>query len=259
MYDYHCSPFLRQYIGRSTEPFAITLAGATFYIITDPQHVSEVYKNSSTLSFDIFLRNIMAEFGSSNSAINKIFRLPICFTEGKFSHEGKNTSQLAHDFQLRQTHGQDLKLLGKLVEKLFRKSLRPDQLDRFCVKNLAFGKHMPESIISLKTWTAEVFINAGQTAYFGCRLQEVDPTLSQALIRLDELSWQVFYQYPRVLRPELNRVSERIRKSLKMYFEMPIGERQAPTWFTQALETEYRKAGLDSEDIAAQMLFLYWG
>ena len=107
--------------------------------------------------------------------------------------------------------------------------------------------------------TAEVFIKAGQKAYFGDALSDINPSLPYRLIEFDELSWQVFYQYPKYLRRRLNKVSEEILVSLRKYLELPTEKRQGKAWFTTALEKEYRKADLTNEDIASQMLLLYWG
>ena len=128
-----------------------------------------------------------------------------------------------------------------------------------CASTFIICKTDSESVVSLKAWTATVFINAGQKAYFGDQLLEIDPDLPQALVKLDDLSWQVFYQYPRFLRPELNKISKRIRRALQSYSEVSEEERKGKAWFTQALECEYRRVGLSNEDVAAQMLFLYWG
>ncbi|KAI9694925.1 MAG: hypothetical protein M1822_000542 [Bathelium mastoideum] len=100
---------------------------------------------------------------------------------------------------------------------------------------------------------------AGQRAYFGDALEKIDPGLPQALIELDGLSWQVFYQYPRPLRGRLNKVSQRVLDALQAYLAIPKEQRRSQAWFTAALEEAYRQTGLSSDDIASQMLFLYWG
>ena len=224
--------------------------------MTAPCDVTEVYRNTTTLSFDIFLKNIMCEFGTSTPAIKKLFNLSDCgYVAGE---KPVNVPQKAHQFQVRQTQGHELRRLGGDIAEFFR-----EKLESVTIKsplNASVPKrNAANPILSLKAWTTELFISAGQRAYFGDALATIDPGLPQALIELDDLSWQVFYQYPRPFRPKVNQLSAHIKRSLEMYLELPPEQRPARGWFTQALEQEYRQAGLGNKDIAAQMLFLYWG
>lgn len=201
----------------------------------------------------------MAEFGTSRHAITKIFQVPQQSCPEKSRHRTKNVSQIAHDLQTQQTQGVELKEVGNYIKDFFQDNLLLERMCESDSRTFILHKTAVEYVVSLKAWTSTIFINAGQKTYFGDRLSEIDSGLPQALIRLDELSWQIFYQYPKLLRPELNQTSTRIRKSLETYLEIPAKERQSKAWFTQALEREYRRVGLDNKDIASQMLFLYWG
>ena len=229
------------------------------YIITDPKDVSDVYNNTASLSFDGFLHDIMSEFGTSARGIEKILLRKPVHSPDRSAKGVQSVSQIAHNLQVRQTQGTDLGILGEYVSEFYQKNLLLENTS--ARKNSSFIINQTDSsyIVSLKTWTAEVIINAGQNAYFGEALSGVDPSLPQTLIEFDDLSWQVFYQYPRFFRARLNKLSEQILDSLRKYLEMPTGRRQGKAWFTQALEEEYRKVGLTNEDIASQMLFLYWG
>ena len=201
----------------------------------------------------------MSEFGTSSSAIDKIFHVPDHGFPNPKGYKPLNVSQKAHQFQVQQTQGQELQALGDYIICFFQDKLKLENVPTTSLNTPTFKWPSISRATSLKAWTTELFIDAGQQAYFGDALAAIDPGLPQALIELDDLSWQVFYQYPRWLRPKVNRLSARIRRSLETYFELPLELRPAQAWFTQALEREYRDAGLDNKDIAAQMLFLYWG
>lgn len=194
----------------------------------------------------------MMEFGSSRAAAQRVIEVP------KGHIPTKSVSQLAHDFQVEQTSGSQLKQLCEHVATFFQHNIFLEGLKEHVFPSFFVDKN-GDQCVSLKTWTAEVFIHAGQNAYFGDELLKIDPKLPQVLMRLDELSWQAFYRYPWFLRLELNRLSERLRSSLQKYFHLPQQQRKSFAWFTQALENEYRRIQLDENDIAAQMLFLYWG
>ncbi|KAL9125024.1 MAG: hypothetical protein Q9217_005717 [Psora testacea] len=201
----------------------------------------------------------MSAFGTSARGVEEILKPRATHLTEAPVGKAKSISQIAHDLQVRQTQGKDLRILGEYVSEIFEQDLVLERLSRG--NENAPTSHETDCcrIMSLKKWTAEVFINAGQKAYFGEALSYVNPTLPQTLMEFDELSWQVFYQYPTRLRGRLNKVSGEILHSLRKYLELPSEQRRGKAWFTAALEEEYRKADLSREDIACQMLFLYWG
>ena len=226
------------------------------YIITDPKEVSDVYKNTTSLSFDGFLRDIMLGFGTSAEGVAKILQRGLIRSERSAS-KIQSISQIAHDLQVRQTQGKDLRMLGQYIDEIFQQCLCLEFMRK--TPSLIVKESDLSCTVSLQKWTAEIFIKAGQQAYFGEALSNINSNLPQALIEFDDLSWQVFYQYPKCFRRRLNQISGEILNSLKKYLEMPISQRRGKAWFTVALEQKYREAGLSDEDIACQMLFLYWG
>ena len=178
----------------------------------------------------------------------------MCYKENRSC---KNLAQLAHDFQVNQTQGKKLRILCNKIKDCFEKNLLLN--DAFITSPYVSQFIEGDVVISLKKLTAKIFIDAGQKAYFGNSLFKIDPSLPLTLIQLDELSWQLFYQYPSFLCHEMNAAKEKILVSLEKYFQLPIEERSDQAWFTQRLETEYRMRGLSDKDIAAQMIFVYWG
>ncbi|KAF2009046.1 cytochrome P450 [Aaosphaeria arxii CBS 175.79] len=246
----------KKYFGCTNHPFALNLGGSIFYAIFNPVDVAAVFNAGPKLSFDGFLHGIMAEFGSSQTAIQKVLNVPDESQLGLSPRQ--SVSELAHHFQVKQTSGSELKLLIQHIVCFFQENLLLEGLKNHTSPSF-YVDCDGEKCVSLKYWTAEVFIHAGQNAYFGDELLKIDPTLPQVLMRMDELSWQIFYRYPWFLRPELNRLTSRLRSTLHQYLKLPKHQRKSVAWFTQFLESEYRRVGLDDEDIAAQMLFLYWG
>lgn len=196
----------------------------------------------------------MQQFGTSTAATDKI----LSPHSSEKSQAQKSVSQLAHDLQVKQTSGDELKRLCEHIISFFQSNILLQGL-REHITPTFYVEDEGQQFISLKNWTSEVFINAGQNAYFGEELLKLDPELPQILMRMDELSWQAFYGYPWFLRRELNRMSQRVRQTLERYFQINPRERHAQAWFTRSLESHYRNIGLDDKDIAAQMLFLYWG
>jgi hypothetical protein len=199
----------------------------------------------------------MTEFGTSYTGALKILeQRPERLGGGKFC---KSISQKAHDFQVKQTQGKDLELLGSHIISLLQHRLAKGTIETATHlgpqrQNSVRGEHL-----LLRNWISTISIEAVQEAYFGEALSRIDPTLASSLTTVDEMSWQIFYKVPKVFRRQLSTHTEKILRALRLYLDLPSSSRRSQAWFTPALEKEYRDAGLSNEDIATQLLFLYWG
>lgn len=199
----------------------------------------------------------MSEFGTSAQGVEKILQREPIHSNNNPVNKFQSISQIAHDLQVRQTQGKDLKIFGEYFARLAHQSLLVENMTARNANFSAIKETDSSCILSLKKLTAEVFNKAGQEAYFGEALSDVSPSLPYRLIEFDDLSWQIFYQDPKCLRRRLNKVSEEILVSLKKYLELPTDKRQREAWFTTALEKKDRKADLPKEDITSQMFLLY--
>ncbi len=86
----------------------------------------------------------------------------------------------------------------------------------------------------------------GQSAYFGPRLADIDPTLTDAFIIFDELSYQVIYQYPRFLAKEMLGARDRVLVGLNKYLQLAHEERNEDAWFVKAMEIEMRAIAMSA-------------
>ena len=247
-------------MGGTDTPYAITLGGRRVYVINDPKDVGYVYRSSAALSFEGFLRNIVADFGISPSGVEKLFQKRSSDSYPN-SPEGISVAQAFHKMQVRQGQGQDLRELEQHVDTFFQKNLFLESMmkEKACEPSFLAEAMKNDRCVTLKGWTAEVFINCTQNLYFGEALAKINPRLPQLLREFDDLSWQVFYGYPKFLRGRLSRVAEELIGTFRQYLKVPREERGSKAWFMGALEDEYRTAGLVDNDIASQFLFLYWG
>ncbi|KAL9627115.1 MAG: hypothetical protein Q9204_006802, partial [Flavoplaca sp. TL-2023a] len=106
---------------------------------------------------------------------------------------------------------------------------------------------------------AEIAINAGQNAYFGRQLLEIDPNLAQTFRQFDSSSWQLLYLYPRWLSPDMYSAKDRLVEALTLYFNAPAEKKTDAAWITKYLEQEMRYLGFDSREMATLMMLQYWG
>ena len=249
---------IREHFGDTREPFTLTIAGGQLHVLTNPRDFEDAYKKSSSIGFDGFVQAMMRTLGSSEHCINAMFSYtPHSPHENDFPNPlKKSLGKLAKDLHARQLlPGQYLDDLCNKFVNFFDESLVLEEISK---KDYATEK-IPESIVvPLRVWSSEVFIIGGQRAYFGCLLEDIDPSMARTFIEFDELGWQVLFQYPRFASRRMHALADMLIEDLEKYYGTPAEKRKGDAWFIKAFEHEARQAGIDTHDIATMMLPAYW-
>ncbi|KAL4974755.1 cytochrome P450 [Aspergillus desertorum] len=249
----------KKYFHNTQDPYALTIANSLTYVITKPQDVAEAYRNSTTLSFNEFVQAIMRGCGTSEFCVQAMYQPLPKEKDGFPNPHGKPLGTLARQMHINQLYpGDNLDFL----ERQFLDYVEP----RLTVEGLRQRPYATTPsdgkggiVLPLMEWSSDFFARAGQRAYFGPQLEELDPGLPQTFIHFDELSWQILYQYPDFLAGEMKSSRNKIQQELKRYFQIPPGKRHGDAWFTKAMETEMRALGIGEDDIATMMVTIYWG
>lgn len=113
--------------------------------------------------------------------------------------------------------------------------------------------------VSLREWCAEVVINESQKAYFGDRLSQIDPNLALTFVEFDTRSWQLLYNFPRLISQRMYAARDKLIDALTAYSELSAEEKTGATWVTQHLEREMRASGFTSREMGTLMMLQYWG
>jgi hypothetical protein len=211
----------------------------------------------TTLSFDEFVRAIMRTSGSSPFVIQKMFEQPEREKHIFPNPHNKPLANLARDLHFTQLFpGNHLDELLNTFHECFDKSFVMKSL-----RQLSYVKCVSDRsvVLPLNLWTSDVMIRAGQEAYFGAYLGEVDPDLTWNFLAYDDLTWQVLYQYPKFLASTMYKAKEKVVDGLERYFTAPAEMRGKSSWFTPAMEKEMRNLGFDTHDVAVMMMTIYWG
>ncbi|KAL8836816.1 MAG: hypothetical protein Q9170_002777 [Blastenia crenularia] len=247
----------RIYCGNTREPFAISIAGGRLYVLTKASDVAEAYRNIRTLSFDIFVQEMLKTLGNTAFCIDQMYR-PLPTDKAGFPNpHSKPLATLARDMHLQQLYpGKLLDALGHEFDKLFDCYL---QLDSLHDLGYARAGDRDSVVLPLMVWCSDVFTRAGQGAYFGPLLEEIDPQMTWKFLEFDELSYQIQFQYPKWLSTKMHKAKEAMIAGLMVYFETPQEKRHGGAWFVGAMEDEMRALGLSTYDMALLMLTEYWG
>ncbi|KAL7788825.1 cytochrome P450 [Trichoderma afarasin] len=247
----------RAYFGSTNEPFALTIAGSKIYIITKPRDVASAYRNTETLSFNEFVQALMRAWGNTESCIQAMYT-PLPKDKGGFANpQGKPLATLARQIHIQQLFpGEGLDFLENSFLEWFDVHMNIGKLHTVCP--YALKSTDVDIVLPLMEWCSDFFTRAGQRAYFGDELDQIDATLAKEFVIYDELSWQVLYQYPDFLTREMKRSKDIIQRALKKYIQLPQSQRSGEAWFTKVMENEMRALDISEDDIATMFMAIYW-
>lgn len=227
------------------------------YVITKSEHVGQVYRNTETLSYEEFVQAMMRILGNSEPSVQAMFEPLPKDKQGFPNPHGKPLGILFRQMHIHQLFpGENLTFLETRFYEFFDKHLHMKKLIGTCP--YAISKAPEAIVLPLTQWCSDFFVRSGQTAYFGPKLEEIDPNLTDSFIIFDELSYQVIYQYPRVLAKKMLASRDRVLSGLKQYLQLPRDQRREEAWFVEAMESEMRAIGMSAEDMAIATMTIYW-
>ena len=241
------------YFNNSRVPYTLTVAGQRWYIITSASDVSSIFKiNDGTCSYDVFVEETMRIVGISKDGVKKAYQ-----TANDNGEETKHLVRLCKEYQIMQLSP------GAKFDELIRPAI--EYIDSRLTFDFLASRHgSPSSsksdqvTVSLYEFCSDVFISLGQEAYFGKLLGEVDPDLTSAFKTFDVLSWQVLYQYPRILSGTMYAAKAKIRTAIEKYFSAPLERRQDAAWMILELERDMKRVDVSAQDKALFFFQLYW-
>ena len=198
----------------------------------------------------------MRTSGCSEFAVRRVYEDPDPEKAIHPNPQSKCLMKLLRDIHKHQLFpGQHFNLLrGKFIS-YFDRSLSFESLER---GSLPSQSVKGEVTLSLSDWMSDIMINAGQEAYFGKYLGELDAHLAQTFRTFDDLTWQVFYQYPKRLSRTMHEAKRKIIKDFEHYYEAPADQRIDAVWFARSTEIELRNVGFGKHDMAVMMMTVYW-
>ena len=234
--------------------------GSKFYVLTSAADVTEAYRNNITLSFDQFSMALMRVCGCSDACIKAMYKPLSKDKKGFPNPQAKSLARLAREIHIQELYpGDGLDMFDSRFVEFFLQNLQLSTMATCLVARCSVTLTDSEVTLPLSLWCSDIFIRGGQTAYFGDRLAQIDPDLTWAFLEFDELSWQVHYQYPKILSRRMRSARDQVIAGLDTYFRLPASERTGNVQFISHMETEMRSLGIDNRNIAAMMMILYWG
>ncbi|KAI1418401.1 cytochrome P450 [Hypoxylon sp. FL1857] len=248
----------RLYFHDAREPFALTVAGQKWYVLTKAEDVASTYKiNDGSLSYDIFAIEVMRMVGISEDGISKAFQTCDVDQDEIRAVPYKHLVRLCKEYQLEQLSPGDrfAQLIGPAIEWLgLRMDIEWIHSREWYVSPIGQGCVN----VSLYQWLSDIFISLGTTTYFGRSLEEIDPSHIRTFTTFESLSWQAMYQYPGIFCGEMARAKVTLQNTMAEYFELPKDRRVDASWFIFQIEKEMNRLKISLTDRAIFFFQLYW-
>ena len=213
--------------------------------------MTEIYKNTKTLTFDEYVRDVMKSIGVSDDGIAKLYKPPGEIGDGRLH---KALAHAGEDYYREQLlPGAQLDILWEHVLSDIASSIRWDNLP-----GSRFNRAENSKTLSLLEWTSDVLLKSVIRAFFGDRLLQMDPQLLQNFAAFDKESWKLTYKLPRGVAKDTYDAMDKMVRSVEAYLQLPQNQRSEATWLIKKLEVEAGKANIDVHDLAAMITSLVW-
>ncbi|EDN95674.1 hypothetical protein SS1G_11553 [Sclerotinia sclerotiorum 1980 UF-70] len=238
----------REYFGNTREPFAITIMGQQIYVVTNPEDLPTLYKSTSTLTFDGFIKDFFKKEGVTPEAIEIMFTKQAKSQKKVLAHAGEDF------FKQQLQPGGHLQPLFNSIQMKISEVIQWDKLSQKAV----ISTIQSTKKVSLLAFCHEMLVKPVSTAVFGNVLYEVEPNLSEIYRKFDDNSWKMNYELPRLVAPDVYDAKDEIRSVMLRYIQLPSERRSDAAWILHALENELRGAGISEEDIASFFFGPFW-
>ena len=241
----------------SSLPFAVTLAGQKLYIIRAPSDISYVYKNTTDLTFDGFVRKLMLSYGLPPIVVAKLFRKDkvSASVDIPISSEKSLVQRASEAYKQQLLPGQHLEDLAEIFVEHIQQMLNWERLPK--TPNPRYDKTESKTI-SLMDLCGQVLVQAGTATFFGNQLTRVDSDILSEFLKFNAEGWKLLFQYPRFAAPQMFASKAKCIDAIERYLELPLNQRSDACWLVRSLEPQQRALGLCNRDIATIQAMLYW-
>lgn len=221
-----------------------------------PKDMLTVYKNTTALTFDGFIRDLYTTFGMSKDGIRLMWQANSPQAGQGTSEPNSRQVHLGQGVHRQQLHP------GDHLEDITAKYL--DQIEQQLLWEGITDPSMTEptekgQLVDLWHWCATVVGNAAVTALFGNALLKIEPRLLDYLFMFDSESWKLTFQLPPFLARRMHIAKDKGREAFIRYFQVPAEKRPGICYYLRMVEAKQRQAGMNNRDIAIAAQMFLWG
>ena len=217
-----------------------------------------MYENSTSLSWDYYLKELLLSFGVNNSVLSENLRSP-------------RTQQNGHT---KKPNGVNVerKSLVTWTEDLYRQQFPPgpryqklsDSMlglvdDALQWKKLPSRYTVNEERIPLMDFCGNILIQATTRSLLGDLIHEVEPKFTPMMIDFNEEAWKLLmFPYPQTVAPRLYNAKNGIHKALYKYVQSSPESQTQLAWVIDEILEAKEAADISDADKASMIQTLLW-
>jgi hypothetical protein len=237
----------------SRKPFAITIMGTKYYVLTEPTHASGVYGDPLTFSWDNFLNDALIGFGVHRDRLNVLWQrsptpTPVNPAQRSLIHL---TQDLYKQFLL---PGPAFSGLIDTYQDALRQMTSWDRISG------SYGLASPNETwrVSLYDLCANIMIDATQLSLFDPILFTIEPTMTQGMRAFTDELWKLMYPSPFIDSRRVMSIRKRYRDAFLQYQRLPKEKRSKEATLVTKIIDQYHELDINVEDSAAMLIMVYW-
>ena len=236
------------------DPYSLTINGERFYMLNSPRDDATTFRNSQTLLWDPYLKELMVSFGVARSKLGKIYEEPRP-DDPRYNNplNPKHKSLIHHGenmYRLQLLPGPRLDEFSDHVLSLIGSS--------FLQKNRS-GLLTSNQPVSLMDLCAHEHFDAMTRSLFGDHLFEIEPAITQTLIDFTEEAWKLLmFPYPKFAARKLDTAVQKSLSTILKYIQSTSEKKNEAAWFWREILYEQKVTDLDDEDRASITFMLLW-
>lgn len=237
----------------------MSLNGKRIYVITAPEDVALVYRNSTSLSFNFVVEDMHRWIGLTPHGFEAMF-----LVDESAKHNEGMAHALGPTAMIVEYHRMQNKPGGRLDDFL-RESVVPS-VDK-CLHNLAKtvrdGNNKSQSNddrfrISLLELCTQIFVHGTTTVFFGDKIWDVNPSFVESFELWERTNWKFMFQMPDFMSKDMVKAKDALIATFAGYLSIPTSERGDMCWFVKSVEGMLRDVGLEVGDMAKILMLHHW-
>ena len=236
------------------DPYSLTMSGERFYMLNTPRDAAATFRNTKTLAWEPYLKDLMVSFTISRTKFGKIWDKPT-MDDPRYTNllNPKHRSLIHHGehlYRLQLLPGPRLdefsdRLLGVIDLSLHQKNL----------------SSMVKSPISLTVFCAHMQVDAMTRSLFGDYINEIEPLITQMLYDFSEEAWKLLmfpFPFPQYTARRLHTAKQGILNTLLKYIKSTSEKKKEAAWFWSEILSEQKAAELDDDSRVGITFMLLW-
>jgi hypothetical protein len=217
--QYVAQLYYRQITKNTQKPAAISILGVKIYFVFDPSHVMATFRNSTTLSWDRFLDELLVLFGVDRLVVN-----------GPLHRHNPDLEYLYNRINSRHVKKMTLR---HFTEALYMRQLAVDKAEEL---SISFFQSFLEATrgpqlhlctsadgtlqLELRDLVDHTVSRSVAQMLFGKVIFLLDEDFTKNTVTLADQMWRIVYQYPKWLAPEFSGAYERVLIAIERFAGM---------------------------------------